>query len=55
MTSGFTGISVSRFKAPVRRNQSVRLYIPTQMSAARFALPLSPHLRMRDLAAAFDL
>jgi CRP/FNR family cyclic AMP-dependent transcriptional regulator len=55
ITSGFTGISVSRFKAPVRRNESVRLCIPSQASAARFARPLSPHFKMRDLAAAFDL
>jgi hypothetical protein len=55
ITSGFTGISVSRFRAPVRRNESVCLYIPSQASGARFALPLSPHFRMRDLAAAFDL
>jgi hypothetical protein len=66
-TSAFTGVSVSRFQAPVQRNQSVWLHVPAlerarlesggqrlQGSRTHFDRPISGWHGMRDLEAALD-
>lgn len=66
-TPEFTGVSVSRFQAPVRRDESVWLRVPAferarmesashggQPVRARFALPVSTRHGMRDLEEALD-
>ncbi len=66
ITPGFTGVSVSRFCAPVCRNESMWLRIPaferahiepgaTLSGVARIARRISAQGGMRDLEAAFDL
>jgi len=63
---GFTGIVVSRFSAPVRRDERVLLGVPAferprvasrrhSSSAGRFELPVATHCGLRELEAAlFD-
>lgn len=50
----FKGLSVSRFRAPIRRNQSVLLRFPAPAAAVRLPRAVSSGGGMRELEAAFD-